>query len=839
MLVEIGGPEDEKIIGGKAAGLNFLRGNGFCVPDGIVLPCRCWQSIREYNDPENHITEILLGDDAPDQKSRRLCRIISGFYLPDDLAREIVFKINPNQFYAVRSSGMMEDTKEYSFAGQYDSFLQVYGWDDLQKAIIQCYASLYSETVLTYVHNQGLDFQNLDLAVIIQKMVSSDKSGVAFSLNPVTGEDTQMLVEVAQGFGESLVSGKINPDRYVYDWQEKKDISLPDDGILTEREWALVKDQVLDITRLYGAPCDIEFAFSKGELFVLQCRPITRLQYAGLEDIWTTADFKDGGVSATVCLPFMWSLYEYVFDSSLRKFLLDSYILPRQEIRRLIRMFYGRPYWNLSVVKNAMSRVPGFKEREFDKEFGVSIHYEGEGRTTRICPKSVAHIARVAVKQMLLLKKREGDLPRRYARLRENAQVYRNRLESDIKTHDLEKICRTLIKDDYFHSETTYFTQIYLNTVHQSLFKDRVLAYADMALYLELISGLDSLSHLRPFYDLWEISREIRKNKDAYAYWESGEIAGILKDLNAGRSEFQLDRIRIFIEKYGYHSDKELDISYPCFDEYPQSVLAQLVQTVSLEDSYGPEKDRKDQYQRYDFALNTLSRKMNPRKFAEMKRKTEKMRKMLWWREELRDISTQYYHLIRRYMLLLAGQYRKTGVLEQVEDIWYIKIEDLWEYIEHKITSEDLRKRVNDGRLYYMCFRNFMSENEIGSEQQYSNVQSASSLCGIGCNPGIVTGTARVVDSLESIGRLCKDDILVARFTDTGWTSQFALLKGIVTEYGGMLCHSAIVSREYGIPCIVGVDHAMSSIPDGSRITIDGASGRITLEEKYRNKSMV
>nr|HQH63455.1 PEP-utilizing enzyme [Clostridiales bacterium] len=136
-------------------------------------------------------------------------------------------------------------------------------------------------------------------------------------------------------------------------------------------------------------------------------------------------------------------------------------------------------------------------------------------------------------------------------------------------------------------------------------------------------------------------------------------------------------------------------------------------------------------------------------------------------------------------------------------------------------------------RTYYDSFRNFTGENEIGAVFDRAGTQEkdpgGDALSGIGCNAGTATGAARVIESLEEIDRLRPDDILVTRFTDTGWVSKFAILGGIVTEYGGILCHAAIVSREYGIPCVVCVPDAMKRIQDGSMITINGETGEIRL----------
>ena len=125
-----------------------------------------------------------------------------------------------------------------------------------------------------------------------------------------------------------------------------------------------------------------------------------------------------------------------------------------------------------------------------------------------------------------------------------------------------------------------------------------------------------------------------------------------------------------------------------------------------------------------------------------------------------------------------------------------------------------------------------MSENEIGNDIENINKKdSNNTIKGLGANNGKVTGTARVIEDFDEIGRLQKNDILITKFTDTGWTPKFSILSGIVTEYGGILCHAAIVSREYGIPAIVCCKDVLTKVKDGDTITIDGSTGEVIIEK--------
>ena len=264
--------------------------------------------------------------------------------------------------------------------------------------------------------------------------------------------------------------------------------------------------------RYFGYPCDIEFAVNKNRLYILQAREITSIKYSGIKDIWSTADFKDGGVSATICKPYMWSLYEYIWEFTLRKYILDSKILKNKELpKKLGNMYFARCYWNMSAVKKAMSKIIGYREREFDSEYGVKINYEGEGNTTKITPKSLFRIIRIALVQSKIVKVRKDNALKYKNDLLDKYYFYKE-LYDKKKISNIEEVWYKLTKDVYLQSESTYFWQIFLNTVHQSLYKDSLLKYVSEIEYLSLLGSIDNISHLLPFYEMWDISRKIRED---------------------------------------------------------------------------------------------------------------------------------------------------------------------------------------------------------------------------------------------------------------------------------------------------------------------------------------
>ena len=810
-----------------------MKKAGFNVPDGIVLDAEEYRSFVKKNGIADKISELMnkLTAENAQATGEAVEALFAGLKADEETISKIASMTDDSKSYAVRSSATKEDLAEFSFAGQYKTFLNTKGAESIAEKVIDCYRSMFDKTGISYIATNRIDPDDLAMAVVVQEMVDSDLSGICFTVNPVTGNDKRMLIEVIEGLGENIVSGKVNPEQYEYDRYEMRGITSHGGGLVNKDLLETMGKVFADIQIYFGYPCDIEFAVEKGELFILQARSITKINYGDLKDIWTTADFKDGGVSASVCTPYMWSLYEYIWEYSLRKFILDSKILTEKDLeRKLGEMYYGRPYWNLSVVKLAMSQVVGYREREFDQEYGIRRTYEGDGHVTRATPGALIHIARMALAQKKILKERrenaetlKGDLLKTYEEYKKN---YDNHTIDDIKAR-----FKTLTHDIYLHSETTYFWQIFINTIHQSLYKDGLLKYVSESEYLTLLGSIDNISHMLPFYAMWDLSRKILNDGNALSYWNSTPAEEIARNIDSG--EYLIPEMKEIVDKFGYHSDKELDVTYPCYYEDPLPLIVSVKDMLPLTGDFGPEKDRKEGKLKSDVIFGSLEGKLSASKYNKIRNKVDGMRRMLWWREEFRDVSTRFYYLIRVYTVELSKKLVSENILEKVDDIWMLKVGNVWDYLDGKLSVDDLHDIIRKNRKYYDSFRNFMSENEIG--EIFSNASSAAaangedSIKGIGANNGTVTGIARVIYDFSEIDRLQQNDILVTRFTDTGWTPKFAILSGIVTEYGGILCHAAIVSREYGIPAIVNCHDALTKIKDGQTITIDGATGVVTI----------
>ena len=828
MIINLNNTKSVENVGNKAKFLMQMKKQGFNVPDGFVIDSNTYKKEIQINKIEDKINTYLneLNTENVSEISKQIISLFNSFNFSLSTKRSIKSKLKKNIKYAVRSSGTKEDLEEYSFAGQYQTFLNVES-SDIYNKIIDCYKSMFSEVILNYFVNNNIEIKDLTMSVIVQEMIDSDYSGICFTVDPITGNDKTMLIEVGTGLGENIVSGQNKPEQYYYNWYDMKG-NTNTNKYLNKDTLEKFGAEFFNIMLFFGYPCDIEFAIKDNELFILQSRRITKINYHDYNDIWTTADFKDGGVSASICTPYMWSLYEYIWEYTLRKFVLDSKILNEDDVdKKLGEMFFARCYWNLSVVKKAMSKVVGYKEREFDSEYGIKMDYKGDGQTTKLTVKSAKDIIKMAIAQKKILKTRNQNADKYKQTLLYRYNLYNNAYNTN-KIKNIKRCWYRLTRTDYLRSESTYFWQIFINTIHQSLYKDSLLKYVSESEYLTLLGNIEDVSHMRPFYYMWNISRDIRKNSSYMEYWQNIDTKKIIKDIDSNK---YASCIKTLIALYGYHSDKELDVTYKCYAEDPTPFINTIKDMILLDDEFGPYEDIKKNKLKSEEIYSRI--KNENKKFNKISTKITNMKKMLWWREEFRDISTRFYYLIRIYTIKLAEEFVKENVLENIDDIWFLKVGNIWDFIDGKMSVNELKKVIDKNKKYYNAYRNYISENEIGCNISKINIlENNNSIQGLGANSGIVIGTARIIKDLDEIDKLQPNDILITKFTDTGWTPKFAILSGIVTEYGGILCHAAIVSREYGIPAIVNCPDVMNKIKDGQKIQIDGASGIVTILEE-------
>jgi phosphohistidine swiveling domain-containing protein len=687
-------------------------------------------------------------------KAQQLLELqLAGFRVPDflcappNLAAAIEVLGLP---LAVRSSACVEDGREQSFAGQFRSFLNLRTVEEVEAAVHACQASVHAPPVAEYCRKNGLDPRALRMSVIVQRMVQPELAGVVFTVNPATGAE-EIVIEACEGLADDLLAGKC--------------AALPATHPLLLRHRGHIERVAREIQRHFGAPQDIEFAIENGELFILQSRPITRIQFAPGIGEWTNADFRDGGVSAGVCTPLMWSLYDFIWEATLKGFLREIHLL-RGDFPAG-RLFFGRPYWNLGAVKQCLASLPGFVEREFDRDLSVEANYEGDGIRTPITVKGVLR-ALPTVLAVPRIWRRQDAFDRAFL----NGGFETLLREYDLQSSDLEAGFRRLIHEAYWITESNYFRTIFCASLAKLTFLE---SFPD-ADYVALVSALPPMRHLEPTHALREM---------------------------AARGETDVTLLQ---KRFPHRSRRELDLRAPRWDEDPEWVAGLLQQHAAAAGS--------DPHPAYERARAEALAKLPWRRRRTFVRKLDRLRHFLWLREEMRDLSSRMYHRIRRHVLALAAQ-RGLG-----DDIFFLTFQE--------VLADD-RSRIDERRERYESFRNFKAPNEIGARFDFAPRATGGELRGIAASGGQARGVARVARTIEEAMQVERGAILICPFTDPGWTPVLDRVAAVVTETGGLLSHAAVICREYGIPAVLSVPDATIRIADGARVVVHGSEGFVQL----------
>ena len=696
---------------------------------------------------------------------------------PDDLSQAVLQLGFP---LAVRSSVSLEDGHEMSFAGQFSSHLSLHTVEEVERAIRDCRRSLHSPPVLAYCHRGGFDPADLHMSVIVQRMVRPELAGVAFTINPATGAE-EVVIEARAGTAEDLLAGRAAP--------------LPDDHHLLVQHRPQIERAARRIQRYFGAPQDIEFAIEEGHLYILQARPITRIAFTPEIGQWTNADFRDGGVSSTVCSPLMWSLYEFVWDRTLKGCLRELKLY--EDDFPSARMFFGRPYWNLGAVKRLLARLPGFVERDFDKDLNVQLTYEGPGHCTPVTVLGVLRAIPTAwALRAFFRRQRQFDQGLIAGGFQSIARAYR------AVGRDAEETFRQLVEKDYLLVESNYFRTIFAASLASLDFKS---SFPELN-HPALVSGLPPLRHMDPLRSVQAIGKH---------------------DANA------LSRL---VDQFAHHCRHGLDVRHPRWDEEREFVEQMLAEQmlVANSGSTGNEACRV-----YEAALPEALSRVPWHRRRHFRRKLERLRRFVWLREEMRDLSSQMYYFIRRQALQIAN-HRGLG-----DDIFFMTFRE--------ILSDD-RSKVERARETFESYRHFPAPNEIGARyakggqpadsdpppfhpcfhtprtdsQEVDGTQAtAHCLVGIAAGPGTVQGVAHLAGTVQQALSMPAGRILTCRFIDPGWTMVLSRAAGVVTETGGLLSHAAVICREFGIPAVLGIREVTRGIPHGSEIVVCGTTGRV------------
>jgi acetylornithine/succinyldiaminopimelate/putrescine aminotransferase/predicted amino acid dehydrogenase/phosphohistidine swiveling domain-containing protein len=856
-------------VGRKAQSLADMMQHGLPVPEAFAVTTEAYRQMAAQPALAAAISAVIAmsGDRKAELELVRTLWLT--LPLTDGVADSIrsAYQALGGGEVAVRSSGTAEDLANASFAGQYETYLGISGDDAVVHAVRQCWASAWADRVASYLDRKGISHDGLAMAVVVQRMVESEVSGVMFTIDPTSGVEEHVRIEACFGLGEALVSGRVTPDRFlvhrhsrqvleaVVSRKELQMVRSPDGGVIEQvldevrgTERTLSDVQLAELVTLgrrvqayYGCPQDVEWVLADGRISLVQSRPITTIAYDGVEGEWTTADFKDGGVSARVCSPYMWSLYDYIWQSSMPGYFRDIKLLRHNDPIVWGKVFYGRPYWNLGEVKRCLHLVPGFNERTFDADLGIEGLYEGDGVVIPVNPVTIA-------KALPTLFALTADYKKRIAHNKQFVAGFEAlvaRYEADPGTLDHKALTaryRRLVANDYFATESSYFYTIY-NTSNSKLDFKVELDKANKQIgeplsYLKLLGGLQGMRHLDPLKDLWAMAGQVRQRPELLQVIETTPATELVERLQAHVPDFWTE-LAAFLDHHRHHSVAELDITQPRWNEDPTFVMQTLKGYVA---GYDPDRDPTVMNQRQHEIYQAEFRRAE-QYFAQKGLlgipaakgffgKLKLVRTYMWWREEMRDASSRMYALIRRETLAVARMLVAEGALHHAEDVWHLTWREVLAVMEGTMSPETARTLIADRQEDLSGYRHFTNPNELGRRfaigRTASTVQADGSLVGTPCSPGVVTARVRLVPTIQDGERLQAGEILVTKFTDPGWTPLFSSIAGVITETGGILSHAAVISREYGIPAVLAVPNATKSLQDGQWVRLDGHAGTIT-----------
>ncbi len=728
--------------------------------------------------------------------------------------------------YAVRSSGHAEDGAEHSHAGQFDTYLNVAA-DAVMAAAAKVWASGFGETVTTYraVASGG---DAAAPAIVVQQMIDARVSGVAFSADPVSGWRDRVVISAVEGLGDALVSGEVDGQS----WIVAETVLAPQDPILTQEEVARIAEMARKAETTFGCPQDIEWAIDATGLHILQARPITtRLKDLPANDtaltIFDNSNIVESypGLVSPLTYSFAVHVYARVYQSFVRLLGVNEATIAANSavFDNMLGRVDGRVYYNLVNWYRALALLPGFSlNRDYmETMMGVDTPMPAE-ITDHIGPPPAKGIAKVTEYARLVgVGVRLIFEALRLPRTRRNFYVRLNAaLDSDL---DLSAANPTQLAAEYRRIEATLLDRWDAPLVNDFLC---MIAFGASRNLLQRWLGDDGLLLHN---DVMIGQGDIVSAEPAQRIARMGRIAaehGIAREQMGTHHALEAE-LASYLAKFGDRCTEELKLeSIPLTEDPAQllSAIAANAQRPPAQHTAAPDPD---------WARLFHGRPIRAR-LAKWSVGWAKSR--VRDRENLRFERTRLFGRARQVFLAMGREFAARDLCDQPRDIFYLTVADIIGAIEGYGLSPNLRGLINlrKGEDDASASREDPPERiEVrgpailpGTSHQADEeiCETGRSRTATGCSAGEVTATARIIRDPRTES-LAPGEILVARHTDPGWIAVFSSASAIVVERGSLLSHSAIVARELGIPCVVGLTGATRWVEDGEMLHVDGATG--------------
>lgn len=835
---------DASQVGGKAKQLNTLTELKYSVPKWCVIP------VSFFNNSESQDYSELLAE-------------LNAFFDDNSSAKK----------YAVRSSAIDEDSEKHSFAGIYKSVLNV-SFSELETTIKEVRQSLNSEEAKTYRKAHQLSSDS-NMAVIVQELIESEVSGIAFSKNPLVENSKQSVITATYGLGEGLVSGALEADTFYVEREEITQnivskteqylVNQNNSGIVkteveieAQNQPCLTKDQVLKIDQLlqelekhYEKPQDIEFSIKDGAIYLLQTRPITQ-QQKGDCILWDNSNIVESYPRITTPLTFSFinRVYKQVYT-----YFVAFMGVPETEIKKhqsvfanTLGLIRGRVYYNLLSWYKMLAMAPGYslnaefmetmmgvKERfELDEQYQMS-----KGRARRRIFLMVIRIIRIHIGL-------KGERKRFVKHLNKTMEKYQALQLEKLSPEEIIRHYKTFEKSLILEWKAPLINDFFA-MIWFGLLKKKCEKYFpnNPNIHNDLLCGSRDIISVQPVHRSLAIVDRINEDERAAQFFSSNTAPGIWKALQNGNFPKIKKVIDAYIDNFGNRCIGELKLESISYEQEPERFIELLKAYLKEDVSAFKSKGKSIDHQVREKAESIVKENLRGTFFKKWMFNyiLKKARDLVSNRENLRYERTRVFGMVRKFMIAIGEKMEALGVIEQKRDIFYLKLEEI-EAFDSKKEENHFKTRIKTRKKEFSDYKNQAPPEErfytyghnftdafIYSKEKIESVEG--DLSGVGCCPGIVKGTVTVVDDPNAINSL-NGTILVASSTDPGWIKLFPSCAAIIVERGSLLSHSAIVSREMGIPCIVGVTGLLKSLKTGDQIVMDGSSGNIEKVEEEK-----
>lgn len=821
LLVRMEEAGDAGRSGSKAGSLRLLMRGGLPVPEGFCLTADAYRGFLRRNGLDRAIPGTLRGTrDTAGGKSRAIRGMILECGVPEDVRGALeaagIFS-DPGRKWAVRSSSNLEDLQGASFAGLYDTFLDVAGMDEILLSVKKCWASLWSERAIAYREKTGLGHADASMAVILQEMVDAAYSGVLFTQKPHPFDPTKMCLEYCEGLGDRLVSGTVTPFACEIDRPAGavRRLRAPGDGGLPDAGIRELHDLAVRIEELAGGPQDIEWAKGRDGFFILQARPIVRgnrrLPPGG---IWTRANV--GEVLPDVVTPLTWDVFRATLCDRVS---WDEAALDRVAGERGIRRIRGRAYLRLDAFLDAFCYLPSVEPGSVARALGVRLAPEiGEYRR----PTGTA----VRLAGLLFAADSAGFLPR----IRFLAKRLPPMPPPEIGR--LPELLGWTTRCFRLHLKCTAYAMGSFARIGS--LAERWLPGAAEELLPEILTGREDMQTSAQGITLAGLASRLKGDPSLREAFVEGkdwkDVERRLSGAPGGRAV--LESLRSFLEANGARAGGEFELAVPRWREAPEFVLAVLRKLMASE-AADPRSAYLSRRRRREAAVGRIASSLPPLRRALLSRLLSSHRDYVTCRENMKYRLMEGYEALRSVFLAVGRRMAAAGAVEREEDVFFLSASEVLAHAGGDGAAGTLRAEVAARRERHDRWREETAPDVVfGDGEEMPSRLPGEEMEGIGCSPGVAKGYARVLEDISGTDGLEPGEVLVAPHTDPGWTPLFLNCAAVVTEIGGFLSHGATVAREYGIPAVVNVPGATKRIGGGDLVEVDGTRGRVVILER-------